>query len=537
MKWKNTIYCILILIFLINLELTAKTTLQKKESLNRLTIYTEKKKGTIAPEIYGHFAEHLGRCIYDGLWVGPDSRIPNVRGIRKDVLEALKKLNIPVLRWPGGCFADEYFWMDGIGPREKRPSRLNTRWGMVIDNNAFGTHEFMDLCELLGCEAYIAGNMGTGTPKEMKDWLEYMTFDGDSEMANLRRKNGRNKPWKVKYFGVGNESWGCGGKMRPEYYADLYNRYSTFLWNYSGNRVTTVACGPNAEDAEWMDIVLKETSDLRWGTPPDAISWHYYVMTGPWDDKGDATIFDGNEWFILMENTLKVRKLLQEQIKMMDKHDPHKKIGLYVDEWGIWWNAEPDTHPRFLYQQNTLRDAVSAGIFLNEFNNACDRVRMANIAQMVNVLQAMILTKGEKMILTPTYHVFEMYKVHHGAALLENDMVCNVYEENNKKLPMLNVSASKDQDGVIHVTLCNLDPKVPSELECTLEGARVKNVSGRVLTAKVMDAHNTFEKPNTITPAILENIGLKDNQIYITLPSKSVVLLEIRSPSFMHSAN
>ena len=251
-------------------------------------------------------------------------------------------------------------------------------------------------------------------------------------------------------------------------------------------------------------------------------------MTGPWDDKGDATIFDKKEWFILMEKTLKVHSLLQEQIKMMDKHDPHKKIGLYIDEWGIWWNAEPGTPPRFLYQQNTLRDAVSAGIFLNEFNNFCDRVRMANIAQMINVLQAMILTKGEKMILTPTYHVFEMYKVHQGAALLENDLVCNVYARDGRKLPALNVSASKNKNGVIHVTLCNLDPEAPSELECTVEGANVKSVSGRVLSAKAMNAHNTFEKPNAISPVKLKNIWLKDNKISVTLSSKSVVVLEVK---------
>jgi len=513
---------LLVCVLLIPLQGFSKTTIQDADGVNRLTIYAGQEKGTIAPEIYGHFSEHLGRCIYDGIWVGPNSNIPNIRGIRKDVLEALKNLNIPVLRWPGGCFADEYHWKDGIGPRQQRPRTVNTHWGMVTEDNSFGTHEFLDLCELLGCKAYIAGNVGSGTPQEMMEWVEYMTFDGDSTMANLRRQNGRDKPWKIDYFGVGNENWGCGGNMTPEYYADVYKRYQTFVKNYPGSRITKIACGPNGNDTRWMEVVLG-----RAGQQIQAISVHYYVMSGSWGNKGSATQFDENEWFSLMDKTVGVRKLLQDQISVMDRFDPRKRIALYVDEWGTWWDQEPGSQPGFLYQQNTLRDAVSAGIYLNEFNNHCDRVKMANIAQTVNVLQAMILTEGPKMLLTPTYHVFEMYKVHQGARLLENELVCNAYAKGGTKLAALNVSASK-KDGVISVSICNLDPTAPAELECRLDGMQAQKASGRVLTAEAMNAHNTFDKPNAIQPTELKGIEIKDGLVRATLPAKSVAILIIQ---------
>lgn len=502
----------------------AATTLQDSDGVNTLTIHVDQGKDTIAPEIYGHFAEHLGRCVYEGFWVGEDSDIPNVRGIRTDVVEALKKLNIPVLRWPGGCFADEYHWKEGIGPRDKRPKMVNTHWGMVTETNAFGTHEFLDLCEMLGCEAYIAGNVGSGTVEEMQDWVEYMTFDGDSEMANLRRANGRDKPWKIKYFGVGNENWGCGGNMTPEYYSDVYRRYATYVRNYPGNRITKVASGPGGTDFNWIEVILKNI-----GTRMNAYGQHYYVRgTGDWTHKGSATNFDEKEWFVLMKNTLGIEDVIRRNKEILKIYDPRGRIDLYVDEWGTWWDEEPGTKGGFLYQQNTLRDAVSAGIFLNSFNNNCDRVKMCNIAQINNVLQAMILTRGKEMIVTPTYYVFEMYKVHQGATMLPSDLTCNTYQMNGDKLPALDVSASKDKNGVIHITLCNLDPDAPAELECTLDGAEAKTVTGRVLTAEAMNTHNTFENPNAIDPAVLKNIDVKKNTIKATLPAKSVAVLEVK---------
>ncbi len=499
---------------------------QEESAVNRMVIHTDKGTERISRNIYGHFSEHLGRCIYEGFWVGEDSPIPNTRGIRNDVVEALKKMKIPVLRWPGGCFADEYHWKEGIGPRDKRPKMINTHWGMVTETNAFGTHEFLDLCEQLGCEAYIAGNVGSGTVEEMQDWVEYMTSDGDSEIANLRRANGRDKPWKVRYFGVGNENWGCGGNMTPEYYADLYMRFQTYVRSYSDNRILKVACGPGSENYPWIRTVMEHAHRNM-----DAISLHHYVRgSGTWghNQKGSATKFDDAEWFALMKNTLTIYPLLDGNIEIMDKFDPRGRIDLYVDEWGTWWDAEPETNPSFLYQQNTLRDAVSAGIFLNAFNEHCERVKMANIAQTNNVLQAMILTEGEKMILTPTYHVFEMYKVHHDTTMLPVDLQCNDYRFRNDSVPALNVSASKDDSGRIHISLCNLDPGNAAEVRCALEGAEPKEVSGRVLTAETITAHNTFDNPQRVKPATFSDFELEGNILTTTLPAKSVVVLEIK---------
>ncbi len=299
--------------------------------------------------IYGHFAEHLGRCIYEGIWVGEDSPIPNTRGIRNDVVAALRQLQVPVLRWPGGCFADEYHWRDGIGPREDRPKLINTHWGGVVENNHFGTHEFMDLCEQIGAEPYICGNVGSGTVQEMMNWVEYMTSDADSPMANLRRANGREEPWKVTYFGVGNESWGCGGNMRPEYYADLYRRYNTFVKNYSGNNIYRIACGANGEDYDWTDVLMS-----RAGRKMNGLSLHYYTIpTGNWGNKGSATEFDEAVYHSTLKRTLHMDELVTKHSEIMDKHDPNKNVGMVIDEWGIWTDVEPGTNPGFLYQQNT----------------------------------------------------------------------------------------------------------------------------------------------------------------------------------------
>jgi len=496
------------------------------QEVNRMIIHTDKGKEQISRHIYGHFAEHLGRCVYEGFWVGEDSSIPNTRGIRNDVVEALKKIKIPVLRWPGGCFADEYHWKEGIGPRDKRSKMLNTHWGMVTETNAFGTHEFMDLCEQLGCEAYIAGNVGSGTVEEMQDWVEYMTFDGDTEMANLRRKNGREKPWQVRFFGVGNENWGCGGNMTPEEYAGLYNRYQTYVRNYSGNEIVKVACGPGSVNFHWIETIMDKVRN-RMG----AISLHHYVRgSGTWghNQKGSATKFNEKDWFALMKNTLTIYPLLKDNIAIMDKYDSGNRIGLFVDEWGTWWDEEPGTTPGFLYQQNTMRDAVSCGIFLNAFNEYCHRVKMANIAQTNNVLQAMILTEGEKMIVTPTFHVFEMYTVHHDATMLPVDLQSNDYKYGNDGVPAVNVSASKDKSGTIHISFCNLNPNDAAEVSCALEGAEPESVSGRVLTADVMTAHNTFENPEVVKPATFNDFKLEGNVLTTTLPSKSVVVLALK---------
>lgn len=495
-----------------------------KTRINQLVVHVDRGKEKIAPEIYGHFAEHLGRCIYEGFWVGEDSDIPNVRGIRKDVVEALKKIQVPVLRWPGGCFADGYHWQDGIGQRDKRLKTLNTSWGGV-ETNQFGTHEFMDLCEQLSCRAYIAGNVGSGTVEEMRDWVEYLTSDSDGDMANLRRMNGRDEPWKVPYFGIGNENWGCGGNMTPEYYSDVYRQFQTYMHSYSGNEIVKVACGPGGGDTSWTDAVMKKA-----GKYMDAIDLHYYVWdTRDWSIKGSAAKFGEKEWFALMKNTLHVDNVINKNLEIMDKYDPDKRVALFVCEWGTWWAREPGENLGALYQQNTLRDAVCAGIFLSIFNSHCDRIKMANIAQINNVLQAMILTRGKDMLVTPTYHVFEMFKVHQGATLLPTDISCSSYKYNDEEISSLVASASKDNSGIVHISLCNLDPNNGVTLNCSLEGLNPKEVNGRVLTAENINAHNTFKNPDVVKPAKMKDINIEDNNIIVTIPSKSVVVLEVSS--------
>jgi alpha-N-arabinofuranosidase len=484
-----------------------------------LTLRADQPAGVINRDIYGQFAEHLGRLIYDGLWVGENSPIPNTRGIRNDVLAALKELSIPVLRWPGGCFADEYHWRDGIGPREQRPRRPNASWGGV-DTNAFGTHEFLALTELLGAEAYINGNLGSGSPQEMMDWIEYMTSDSDSSLAGLRRRNGREKPWKIAYFAVGNESWGCGGEMRPEYYADEYRRYQTFIKNYSGNRIAKLAVGSHDDAYGWTETLMERAAKYM-----DGISLHYYTLpTGNWQHKGSATNFDEKEWQSTLARTLRMDEFITKHAAIMDKYDPQKRVGLMVDEWGTWYDPEPGENRGALYQQNTLRDAIVAGINLNIFNNHADRVKMAAIAQMVNVLQAMILTDKDRMLLTPTYHVFRMYKVHQGATRIPVEVTAPQYES----LPALSVSASRDAAGRVHVSLVNLDPHRSAEITGTLDGLKAQSATGEVLTAAAMNAMNTFDKPATVEPAAFTRIRNAGSQISVTIPAKSVVMIELR---------
>jgi alpha-L-arabinofuranosidase len=486
-----------------------------------LVIRADQPGGTINRNIYGHFAEHLGRCVYEGLWVGEESQIPNIRGIRNDVVAALKKLNIPVLRWPGGCFADEYHWRDGIGPRDKRPKRINTTWGGVIETNAFGTHEFMDLCELIGADAYIGGNVGSGTPREMMEWVEYMTSDSNSELAELRRQNGRAKPWKLTYFGVGNESWGCGGNMRPEYYADEYRRFASFIKSYSGNRIQKIASGANEDDYNWTEVLMSKA-----GPQFQGFSLHFYTLpTGNWQRKGSATAFAENEWHSTLVRTLRMDELIQKHSAIMNKYDQQKKVGLIVDEWGTWYDAEPGKSSGILYQQNSIRDAIVAGINLNIFNRHCDRVQMANIAQTINVLQAVILTDKGRMILTPTYHVFDMYKVHQNGTLIPVEMTGPEYRVGQVSVPSLHASASRDGSGGLHISIVNLDPNRSAQVSMRITGASAGNITGTVLTAPAMNTTNTFDKPDAVKPVPFTGARVEGDRILLSLPSKSVAVL------------
>ena len=507
---------------LLSALVTAGFARTKKETpAANIIISADLGKEVISRHIYGHFSEHLGRCIYGGYWVGEDSPVPNTRGIRNDIVEALRKTQIPNLRWPGGCFADEYHWMDGIGPRDKRPKMINTHWGGVTEDNSFGTHEFLDLCEQLNAEPYICGNVGSGSIEEMSKWVEYVNFDGVSPMADLRRQNGRDKPWNVKFWGVGNENWGCGGNMTAEYYADQFRRYATYCRNYGENRLLKIAGGANSTDYHWTETLMRNIPHrLMWG-----ISLHYY--TTYWEKKGSATVFGEKEYFETLERCLNIETALDRHINIMDRYDPAKRIALVVDEWGTWWDVEPGTNPGFLYQQNTLRDAMVAALSLNYFNERCDRIRMANIAQTVNVLQALILTDGARMILTPTYHVFEMYKVHHDAISLPLHINCGFYELEGKKLPAVSASASKDTNGTIHISLVNIDPIKNVNITLDLRGASVKQVTGRILTAEELNTHNTFDDPENIKPAMFRGAEISKNMITVDMPAKSIVVLEV----------
>ena len=485
--------------------------------MRKVVIDTKAEKNRINRNIYGHFSEHLGRCIYQGIYVGEDSPIPNVNGMRTDVVEALKKIRVPVLRWPGGCFADEYHWKDGVGPKQKRKRMVNTHWGGVVEDNSFGTHEFLEFCRQVGCEPYINGNLGSGTVQEMSEWVEYMTFDGVSPMAEWRRENGREEPWHVKYFAVGNENWGCGGNMRPEFYADQFRRYQTYLRNFGGNRLFKIACGPSGDDYDWTDKVMAIA-----GRFADGIALHYYtVPSGDWGRKGSATEFSEEIYFDTLARALKMEELIRRHTAVMDKYDPEARVGLLVDEWGTWYDVEPGTNPGFLYQQNTIRDALAAALTLNIFNRHSDRVVMANIAQMVNVLQAVILTEGKKMLLTPTYHVFDLYKAHQDALLLPVEYEERGIGSGEAGIPDLSVSASRNENGEIHVTLVNPDPRGEREISLTAAGMKDMCAAGRVLSGEI-HAHNTFEAPETVGINPLPLPPAEGETLSFRLPAASV---------------
>ena len=486
----------------------------------------------IYPELQGHFIEFLGSCIYDGIWVGEDSEIPNYHGIRKDLVDAFQKLHPPVIRWPGGCFADEYHWKDGIGPKETRKKMINTHWGGVVEDNSFGTHEFMELCRQIGCKTYVNGNLGSGTVQEMSEWVEYMTFNGVSPMADLRKKNGHEQPWKVDFFGVGNENWGCGGNMTPEFYANEYRRYQTYVRNYDPEKpIKKVCCGANVDDYFWTEGVMKTCfSHAEWAHGfMDYLSLHYYVHPEGWEIKGSSTDFDGEVWYKTLNKALHMDELITRHGTIMDKYDPEKKVGMCVDEWGAWYTCEPGTNPGFLYQQNTVRDALIAGITLNIFNKHSDRVKIAALAQMVNVLQSVLLTEGDKMIKTPTYHVMHMYRHHQGAKLLESSVTgIDEIGTDEWKVPKVTESVSKDKDGIITITLNNLSIDSAEEVEVQLANGVYKVVEARIVTNSDMHAHNTFEAPEEVTEKDFNDYEVKGENILVKLPVNSVVEMRLQ---------
>ena len=479
-----------------------------------MVINADDRLGHIAPEIYGHFSEHLGRCIYNGIYVGENSPIPNTDGIRNDIIEAFRNIKAPVFRWPGGCFAEEYHWQDGIGEKSLRRKIVNTNWGGVTEDNSFGTHEFMRFCELVGCKPYINGNVGSGSVREMSEWIEYMTSDAESPLTEQRKKNGRAEPWKLEYLGVGNENWGCGGNMRPEYYADVYKRYQTFCRNYSGNRLYRIACGPSSADYNWTEVMMKNLDS----NTVDAIDLHYYTMP-VWPEMESATDFDDELYYKTIAAANFSDELITRHSEIMNRYDPEKKIGLVIGEWGCWHKVEEGTNPGFLYQQNTMRDAIVAAIELNVFNRHSDRVVMANLAQAVNVLQSVILTEGDKMIKTPTYHVFDLFKTH------QNNEAVYFYTQNEnmsegKNAPMISVSASVNEKSMT-VTVANCSLTEEAAVECSIFGFKASSVSCRILTNEA-HSYNDFDCPDRVS--ITEHTAvIKDNVLKLNIPPCAVV--------------
>jgi alpha-L-arabinofuranosidase len=491
---------------------------------NRIILDPSKAKDTINRNIYGHFAEHLGRCIYDGIY-NVNKSIPNKNGIRLDIVEALKKLKTPVLRWPGGCFADTYHWKDAIGPKEKRKQISNTSWGNVREDNSFGTHEFLDFCEMIGAEPYLAVNMGGGTVQEAVDWVQYVNHaNGASYLTDMRAQNGRTNPWKVKYWGIGNESWDCGGHMTADYYINEYRKYATMMTSYSNTEgLFRIAVGPGTEDYAWTETVMKQIPARR----IEGVSIHHYSVIN-WSKKGSATQFSEEEYFRTMEQAWRMERMVRKNKEVMDKYDPQKRVALIVDEWGGWYDVEPGTNGAFLYQQNSMRDAMIAGLSLNIFNNHCDRVRMANLAQMVNVLQAVILTKEEKLVLTPTYHVMEMYNVHQDAQMIPLVMTSNDYVMGDKKIQAVSASASKDKNGVTHISLVNIDANAAQEVHVNLGILNAKSVTGRILQSAKLQDHNTFDNPEKIKPVAFTGAMLSGNNLSLKVPPFSVVVLALK---------
>ena len=475
----------------------------------------------IPKEIYGQFSEHLGSCIYGGLWVGPESEIANIDGYRADVFNALKELKVPVMRWPGGCFADDYHWRDGIGPKEDRPRMVNSNWGGTVEDNSFGTHEFLNLCELLGCEPYISGNVGSGSVEEMAKWVEYMTAP-DGPMAKLRTENGRKEPWKVKYFGIGNEAWGCGGNMKPEYYSHVYRRYATYCRNFGDNRLYKIGSGASDYDYDWTKVLMEMI-----GNQMDGVSLHYYTVKGWNGSKGSATQFDADEYYNTIGKAMGIEPVIKRHMAIMDTYDPERKIDLLVDEWGTWFDVEPGTNPGHLFQQNTMRDAMVAALSLNIFHKYTERVKMTNIAQVANVLQSMVLTKGDKMVLTPTYHVFRMYNVHQDAQFIPFECDSEIRKDAlGRPYPVIDATASRNAAGEINVVLVNTDLEKDSEVVLDFDSMGKAEISGEILTSGKIQDYNDFDSPEKVCPKTFKDFKSKDGKVTVKLPAKSIVSLK-----------
>ena len=497
----------------------------------RLSIDASKTGAKIDRNIFGQFAENLGHGLYEGIWVGQDSPIPNTRGIRNDVVSALRELKVPNVRWPGGCFADQYHWRKGIGPADKRPATLNTAWGNVVDTNSFGTDEFMDFIQQIGSQPYVSVNVGSGTPQEAAEWLEYMTAAAPTALQKERAANGHPAPYKVGFMGIGNESWSCGGDMTADYYVSQLKIYSRFVENDNPaqrdtNQMLKIAVGPGFPETEWTEAVMKAWQHHDWSWNFDGLSVHWYTTPGGWPLSMPSTDFRVDDYATTLKTTLFMDEFLRKQEAVMDKYDPQKKVALVVDEWGGWYKALPGTNKDFLLQQNSIRDAILASLNLNIFARHADRVRMANIAQMINVIQAMILTDKDEMVLTPTYYVFKMYVPFQDATFIPVAFDAGAYTHGGISLPRIDAIAAKDRDGKLLVEITNLDAENPITIDADLTGITAKSASAETLTGAAVDSINTFASPNTVVPKPAA-VKIQDGKLSLTLAPRSVTIVSI----------
>jgi len=496
-----------------------------------LSIDASKPGAKINRNLFGQFAENLGHGLYEGIWVGPDSSIPNTRGIRNDVVDALRALKVPNIRWPGGCFADQYHWRKGIGPADKRPATLNSAWGGVVDTNSFGTDEFMDFMQQIGSQPYVSVNVGSGTPQEASEWLEYMTAAAPTALAKERAANGHPDPYKVGFMGIGNESWSCGGDMTADYYVSQLKIYSRFVDNLnpsqkSANQMLKIAVGPGFPETEWTEAVMKSWKSHDWSWNIDGLSLHWYTTPNGWPPSTPSTGFGVEDYAKTLKSTLFMDEFLRKQEAVMDKYDPEKKVALVVDEWGAWHAPLPGTNKDFLVQQNSLRDAILASLNINIFARHADRVRMANIAQMINVLQAMILTDKEKMVVTPTYYVFKMYVPFQDATFIPVDFDPGTLHRGGITLPRVDAVAARDSSGKLWLEVTNLDSEKPVEFDAEITGATVKSAKGETLAASSVDSVNTFNAPNTVVPKPI-SANVKNGKLTLTVEPKSVTVISL----------
>ena len=470
--------------------------------------------GTVSPEIYGHFTEHIGGVIYGGIWVGKNSDIPNIKGFRKDIVEKLKAIHAPVIRWPGGCFAEIYDWRDGIG--ENRPTRLNwwTNRDGKYESNAVGTHEFMDFCEAVGAKAYFAANLTTVSPLHIRNWMDYcLSPKGSTTLACEREANGHPEPFDIPYWGVGNENWGGGGEMTPQFYSDEFRRFATVLKNDFPN-AELFACGEDAARYDWTHGFMRgvEACGVRFS----GYAMHYYTH-----GVGEAIDFTEQDWDGQMKSAALMEDIIKRNWHIICGYGMENKARLVVDEWGCWHkeNSGPSKGANLFEQQSTMRDAMVTALTFNIFNNHCDKVRMANAAQLVNNLHCLFLASGENCITTPTYHVFDLYQEHQGAKAIRTAV------SGKEDDAELTVSASV-KDGKTLVTVGNLSCKKDVTVSLESVGGKISGEAEAVLLySEDVHAHNTFEAPQTVAPIRMD----LDIRKPFVLPKAGI--LAIRFPS------